>query len=39
MCNAMDPGKRIELLRGMLLGPLMAGGLHDDNKLAMDQRQ
>jgi hypothetical protein len=37
LCNAMDPGKRLELLRGMLLGPLMAGRTHDNNKPAMDQ--
>jgi ATP-dependent 26S proteasome regulatory subunit len=30
-----DLGKRLKLLRGMLLGPLMASGLHDDNKPAI----
>jgi hypothetical protein len=38
-CNTMDPGKRLKLLRGMLLGPLMAGRPHDNNKPAMDQQQ
>jgi hypothetical protein len=31
-----DLGKRLKLLRGMLLSPLMAHGLHDDNKSAMN---
>ncbi len=31
-----DQGKRLELLRDMLLGPLMASGPHDDDKPVMD---
>ncbi len=31
-----DLGKKLELLRGMLLSPLMAGRTHDDNKPTMD---
>ncbi len=33
-----DLGKRPELLRGMLLSPLMAGGPHDNDKPAMDDK-
>jgi hypothetical protein len=38
-CNTMDPGKRLKLLRGMLLSLSMAGRPHEDNKPAMDQQR
>ncbi len=35
----LDPGKRLELLRGMLLCPLMASRPHEGNKPSMDNNE
>jgi hypothetical protein len=38
LCNSINPGKRLELLRGMLIDPLMASGPYGNSKPAMHQQ-